>query len=74
MPVWERSLNQKYIVIPKIIDTISVVYYSSRNYFLILVFLFFFDKSHSSFSNRPERNATNFLQHSFIKQDKKYIH
>lgn len=63
MPVWERSLNQKYIVIPKIIDTISVVYYSSRNYFLILVF-----------SNRPERNATNFLQHSFIKQDKKYIH
>ena len=30
--------------------------------------------SHSSFSNRPERNATNFLQHSFIKQDKKYIH
>ena len=35
----ERSLNQKHIVIPKIIDTISVVYYSSRNYFLILVFL-----------------------------------
>lgn len=61
--VWERSLNQKHIVIPKIIDTIISGVLQLKKLF-----------SHSSFSNRPERNATNFLQHSFIKQDKKYIH